>query len=546
MVLAIQAKSEIVIDSGADISVAPLHMANLGSPARRSGILMQDAQGKRVPEVESRVLDVELETLEGSQLLLREKFCLAPVASIIISMGRLLRWGWSLATCHGKPVIERGGHQFLRRNTLTILATVASIAASPLPGPGAAEPPGTTAERAPRQVNMMTFTTWLGRLPPEAESLAGNPGWHILPSGLPFFVAHRVEEINVEQSLWNDGDWAWLAIFVRVETATRLPEVGDVWVQVLTVTVEAVEDTPKILVELDSELDGRRDIAMVLHVEELAKDLLSNPVSVFSEPADDSSSVPVPMADDSGGVGELPGEMAVEERMVGNGSEDEKEEELEGVKLSVETPLKDLKEACRKLGLPVSGGKNKVLRRLRVHHEVLEKQMASEVARKLFAEQEREPGVLKTPVLPSSRQVLPSSRQQELHNVTHHPFQPWCEACVLGRSRQNPHRTQHDEPQGDELPNTKDGNPVIQLDYGYSFTRLRGELAEDEANAADDQGQAPNPAGAAAGQETNQEDNNDGKEAVDVRSVWAVPFSSRVNLGMDRRSARLGERSQLT
>ena len=64
---------------------------------------------------------------------------------------------------------------------------------------------------------------------------------------------------------------------------------------------------------------------------------------------------------------------------------------IEGVKLSVDTPppLKDLKEVCRKLGLSVSGRKNKALRRLRLHYEVLEKQLASEVARKMFAEQER-------------------------------------------------------------------------------------------------------------------------------------------------------------
>ena len=90
---------------------------------------------------------------------------------------------------------------------------------------------------------------------------------------------------------------------------------------------------------------------------------------------------------------------------------------IEGVKLSVDTPLKDLKEACRKLGLSVSGGKNKALRRLRIHYEVLEKQLASEVARKMFAEQEREPGVFQTSVLPPSRQ------QETLHRDAPPPVQ---------------------------------------------------------------------------------------------------------------------------
>ncbi|CAE7838927.1 GIP [Symbiodinium sp. CCMP2592] len=439
-------RTEVVIGSGADISVAPLKMAMLGKPAKRSGILMQDAQGKRIPEKESRVLDIEVETTEGTPILLKEKFCVAPVSSIIVSMGRLLRWGWSLGTCGGKPVIESGGHKVpirLRRNTLTVLATVASIAAA---GCSEAAAPATQ----PQQVNMMTFDD-LGRLPPEAEALAGRPGWSILRSGLPFPVAHNVEEINVEQSLWSSL------------CASRFFE--------------------SLILTL-----SRRDIAM--------------------------ASPPVPMVDGPAGVGDLPDEMAAEERPQEPEGEGDKEEELEGVTLSVATPLKDLKELCRKLGLSVSGGKHKVLRRLRVHYENLEKQVASEVARKMFAEQEREPGLLKTP-------VLPSSRQQELHNVTHHPFQPWCEACLLGRSRQNPHRNQGEEPKGDELPDNKQSDPVIQIDYECTFTKLRGELADDEDRPGDDQGQPDNQVGQADGQEGEQgEGQQDG--AVDVRDQYGL------------------------
>ena len=502
-VLAVQARSEIVLDSGADISVAPLRLASLGTAAGRSGVVMQDAQGRRIPEVESRVLDIEVETLEGNSLLVREKFCIAPVKSIILSLGRLIRWGWALGTHGGRPVIERSGHRVpirLRRNTLTILAMVASIAAGPQLTTGS--PTNSNYSMTPRQVNMMTFDD-LGRLPPEAEDLASNPGWHILPSGLPFFVAHYVEEIDLEQNLWNDGDWAWLAVFVRLEEAVRKPEPGDVWMQVMTTKVEDFERAPKLLKDLDSELDGRHDVAMVLHVEELAKDLLTNPRDIFAEPLDDNSGVPVPMADGPGGAGDFLEDAAMEGRELKEDNAEEEEEELEGVKLSVQTPLKDLKELCRKLGLSVSGGKSKVLRRLKLHYEVLEKQMTSELARKMFSEQEREPGLLKTP-------VLPSSRQQELHNVTHHPFQPWCEACVLGRSRQNPHRAQRDEPEGDELPDAKETNPVIQIDYGYTFTKLRGEIPDEEVNPADDQGpeqreQAETP-----------------KEPVDVRDQYGL------------------------
>ena len=105
-VLAVQARMEEVIDSGVDISVAPLKLAMLGKLVKRSGILMQDAQGRRIPESESRVLEIEVETLGGHPPSCCGRCCIAPVSSIIISMGRVLRWGWSFGTCSGGD-----GHQ---------------------------------------------------------------------------------------------------------------------------------------------------------------------------------------------------------------------------------------------------------------------------------------------------------------------------------------------------------------------------------------------------------------------------------------------------
>jgi hypothetical protein len=69
---------------------------------------------------------------------------------------------------------------------------------------------------------------------------------------------------------------------------------------------------------------------------------------------------------------------------------------------------------------------------LKLHLENAESELATEIANKLFREGTRDPDIPHAP-------KLPSERQQELHNVTHQPFAPWCEACVLGRSRQSPH-----------------------------------------------------------------------------------------------------------
>ena len=44
-----------------------------------------------------------------------------------------------------------------------------------------------------------------------------QPGWHILGSGLPFLVSHKTEDLHTEQNLWSSDDWAWAAVFVRLE-----------------------------------------------------------------------------------------------------------------------------------------------------------------------------------------------------------------------------------------------------------------------------------------------------------------------------------------
>ena len=135
--------------------------------------------------------------------------------------------------------------------------------------------------------------------------------------------------------------------------------------------------------------------------------------------------------------------------------------------LNVGTPLKTLKELCRKLGLSSSGGKDKVPRRLRNQRDYLERQMASDIARQLYQEQTRDPELPKAP-------ALPSARQQELHEVTHQPFQPWCQACLMGRSRQSPHGAREPSTEDDQSGKRR---PVIQIDYCYTFISEKGEEA---------------------------------------------------------------------
>ncbi|CAE7826846.1 unnamed protein product, partial [Symbiodinium necroappetens] len=384
------AQTAIVVDSGADIS---------------------DAQGKQIVEDCTRALTITTRDNGGNEVVIREKFAIAAVNSVILSLGRLLRSGWVLGHGPEGPTIARGGNQvpiWLKRNTLMLTAVVSTILACDA-----------------------------GALPPEAEDAVQQPGWAILPSGLPLLTIHNTKNVSLETSLWEADDWHTLLF----------PSGG------------------KTLAEIEPELVDSHDVAVLFHVEELGENLLSNPGALFKEPpADEPMVAPADQQqDEDEGRG-----VWAERDVAGQGpEEDERDNMIDDVELSLETPLHVLKELCRRLGVATSGSKAKVLRRLRTQKELLAKQLATEVAKKMFDEAERSPDI---PVAP----VLPSARQQALHAVTRQPFASWCPACVLGRSRQSPHK---DKPPPKESPEVKEAErrPVFQIDYFYTLTKERGE-----------------------------------------------------------------------
>eukprot|EP00439_Symbiodinium_sp_Y106_P049880 s4767_g6.t1 len=313
---------DVVIDSGADVSVAPLRFGSFGTAAPSAGVVMQDAQGHRIAQHGSRVLDLDVGTLEGGKVTIREKFAIAKIEAVIVSLGRLMRQDW------------------LRRNTLTMMAVTVGTSAS------------------------------------ESARLAGKPGWHILGNGLPILVANAVEELDLEKLIW--------------QSASQRPE--------------HMDSTSHSEHELDAELTGRRDVIVLFHVEELPRNLLTQPAGILDAADQENTDLYLPEGEDVGGgagVGEDAEEVIVEGEPIAE--EPHGDDELEGV-------------------------------RLHEHHEVLSRQLSGEIAKKMYMENERPPDMPKIP-------ILPSTRQQELHNITHHPFQSWCEACVVGRSKQSPHKS---------------------------------------------------------------------------------------------------------
>ena len=252
---------DVVVDSGADVSVAPLSYRHCGEAAGRTGVLMQDAQGKRIQEeIGSRILNVEVKDADGRPVQLRERFSIANIGSVTLSLGRLIRGGWNLSHGNFGQCLVKDGCSIpirLRRNTLVMAAIVSAIA---------------------------MYDS--GPLPPEAEEVAAQAGWRIMPSGLPLRVVHRATAVPLEDSLWSTDDWSWVSVFVRKEVSERQPQPGDVWLQVLTMSSQDFERHRRQLILIDPELQGERDICILFHVEEIPSGVLSDPGELFSAPCE--------------------------------------------------------------------------------------------------------------------------------------------------------------------------------------------------------------------------------------------------------------------
>ena len=133
---------------------------------------------------------------------------------------------------------------------------------------------------------------------------------------------------------------------------------------------------------------------------------------------------------------------------------------VNGVTLT-ESSLASLRAACSSYGISTSGGKKKCFGRLLNHQKGLELQTITHAAQHALDAQVRVP---RAPPLPEP----PSEALQDLHRLTHTPYQPWCESCVAHRARADRHP--HDF-------SSKEGScPTVSFDYFYTKA---GEDSQD-------------------------------------------------------------------
>ena len=131
---------------------------------------------------------------------------------------------------------------------------------------------------------------------------------------------------------------------------------------------------------------------------------------------------------------------------------------INGTRLTETSPLRELRMACVWMGISKNGSKAAVWSRLKREVAFAKLKVSVEASEAVKAEYSREPLVPSLAERPSEDLVL-------LHETTHIPRAPWCEACLASRSREDNY--------SDALPTRE--YPILSIDYMFTSTEGEGQ-----------------------------------------------------------------------
>ncbi|CAK8994567.1 unnamed protein product, partial [Durusdinium trenchii] len=426
----------VTLDSGADVSVAPENFGALGLPGTARPMHMVDAQGERIQSMWNLLSNLLLAKVHDDE------------SSDGRVQSRLARWNKKLQPVKKEPielspedshgvgemcqgVIVEGQPKFVNRPWIPFSANIIAPA------------------RACPELR--------GFISRELAMLESVPGWHILPNGIMVHSNPNAMHFHDPRSAFGD-EWTSRMTLIKDRK-------GSQWQQVESLVDYRSSPAPFQLLP-----QGPRKILTFIATNRI-RDYFGPdcevPVSQYPLLDGESPSWPEDEEVDREG-GEIPtlaaesGEQPEVREEVLFADPQEIEVQIDEEVVTMANTLKKLQEKCNMLGLATSGSKAKLLARLQKYKHREEERIALESAKRLYAESRREAIPIKTP-------KLPTRHEQELHLLTHLPYQDWCMQCVMNRARED---ARPNEARGDRRDR---GKQVISFDYGFTFTEGAGE-----------------------------------------------------------------------
>ena len=427
----------ILLDSGADSAVFPERFGRMGKPAACQALRLRDAQGSDIPVTDMRDVQIELLDERGQVVILKERVAISShVQQPILCFGKLMQNGWSLQsdeqvlshTTGLKVPIELQNRSVMVQGWIRVLA----------------EAPESDSVDSANVIHAVKAELM-------DELHRGQIGWNLDQNDLG--VGRHYSDHYQDPSLVRPG------MSGRKFRTTLLRDHGQWYVLELCEPLEGIIDPAAEFYGYE----GRRDVITIITDAEkdprvmgfrLVSDERVEPVA--HERHDDGDIEIAPedevAGQDIGGDGVQAGaEIPQEGRLVVVPSPNDKVT-IDGVELTEASGLQALRTALTGLGLSTSGSKQKCFARLLAYHKKHELEVLQSAVAKSQQDGERKPNAqpLHTP---------PSQEVQDLHNLTHCPYQPWCSACVTHQARADAHRNSGTARQG--------GTPTVSFDFAY-------------------------------------------------------------------------------
>ena len=438
----------ILLDSGADAAVFPKEYATAGMASNMPDLQLHDAQGRQIPVMGMRDVEVHLTDETGRQVVLREHVAISSsVHQPILCFGRLMENGWGVNASE-QNLVHATGVKIpieLQNKSMVVKGSIRAISCDE----GSGEHPG----QASVMVRAVKATV-------RDDVLHGHVGWSLDETGLgigrhfaetyqdPTLVCPAMQGVRNRTTLIKGDDGFWYV----VELCEPLQSLIDMSAEfygysgareVLTFVTEG-EKSPGSMgfsmredaadlpaAERQDEADQQDPDAIAPEDEVRGRDI-GNQDSLM--PSADGREIPA-------------------DRVVVNAADFEKVI-VNGVELTVESSLAALRSGCSFYGISQSGGKMKCYGRLVNHLKKLELELLKDAAQHAAAELERKPH---SPTLA----VPPSEEAQRQHELTHTPYQSWCESCICFKARAN-RQLRDDSSRASETPT---------VSFDLAFTR---------------------------------------------------------------------------
>ena len=441
-VVATTSHSDIVLDSGSDVTLLPFSMSGLGTPsATCSETFLRDAQGKQITTTDVRDVTFVFQSTDGQMVRVKERAFFSEKVDVpLLSFGKLIKSGWGILSTgsNSPPVLSHSSGACVelgfRNNSLVVEGDIRMV-------------------QDVRAVSVDIPRTW--------QNL--KAGWYtvgdfpVCSSGAQRFVDVTSDYLVVDWPYRTTLAYHDIRGWEVIELCERLFPMSDRAAPIVEGGYR------RLLTLLSKSVLSIADFGMVISepvVSERSSGSAAMQQSAQRPQPEAQEAVAEEMEDIEVAV-EIPQTIAIAPRP--------DNVKIAGVDVSCTSAISVLKAACSYLQVSQSGSKSKLWERILATLDKRAIEAERELAAVAIDESQRKADSIHVAEPPTDPAVVAS------HNLTHMPYQPWCPACVMSKGRPDQHRTDPSSLQRRELP-------IISWDLCFSGKTCEA-VSEDDAQA---------------------------------------------------------------